>query len=191
MIIQFEILQAQADRILAVLPSLGFIYDLNNPDSEEQQKWKFLIDRTLAEWDNMVFNYERSLAIANEPNDTAALQAQRYEIVKDEILSDNERPWKADEDVKIGMVRLDASKRYVVVQDHKTQLGWKPSKVPALFVEKPLPSTGQNYPNWKQPTGAQDAYALGAKVRHNNQNWESSYANNVWEPGVFGWTVIP
>ena len=47
------------------------------------------------------------------------------------------------------------------------------------------------YPSWVQPTGAHDAYALGAKVKHKNQNWVSGYAANVWEPGVFGWTVTP
>ncbi len=49
----------------------------------------------------------------------------------------------------------------------------------------------QGYPAWVQPTGAHDAYTLGFRVSHNNQNWENTGSNaNVWEPGVFGWTVI-
>lgn len=44
-------------------------------------------------------------------------------------------------------------------------------------------------PEWVQPTGAQDAYGLGAQVTHNGQVWTSTVANNVWEPGVFGWVV--
>jgi hypothetical protein len=48
----------------------------------------------------------------------------------------------------------------------------------------------QQYPNWVQPTGAQDAYALGARVTHNGFNWESTFNANVWEPGVFGWVQI-
>ena len=40
---------------------------------------------------------------------------------------------------------------------------------------------------WRQPTGAHDAYPLGAKVSHNGKNWESTVAANVWEPGVSGW----
>ena len=39
----------------------------------------------------------------------------------------------------------------------------------------------------KQPTGAQDAYAKGAKVSHNGKHWVSTADNNVWEPGVYGW----
>jgi hypothetical protein len=45
-------------------------------------------------------------------------------------------------------------------------------------------------PEWIQPTGAQDAYPLGARVTHNNQVWESTVDANVWEPGVFGWVVV-
>ena len=51
----------------------------------------------------------------------------------------------------------------------------------------PEPNT---YPAWIQPLGAQDAYQIGDRVAHNNLNWESTHANNVWEPGVFGWTQI-
>ena len=47
------------------------------------------------------------------------------------------------------------------------------------------------YPAWVQPTGAQDAYPLGARVTFNGQNWENTgSAANVWQPGVFGWVVI-
>jgi len=190
MIIQFEILDAQATRILEAISGLGWTPDPESTDSVDQQKWSYLISKSMAEWDNMVFLHERNVAIANEPNDSAALQAARYEPVKDFILSDNERPWKADEDVKIGMVRLEADKRYVVVQDHKTQVGWEPSKVPALYVEKPIPVEGELYPAWKQPLGTQDAYKLKDRVNHNKNNWESQYDNNVWEPGVFGWIII-
>lgn len=44
---------------------------------------------------------------------------------------------------------------------------------------------------WVQPTGAHDAYAQGAKVTHKGQTWQSTVAANSWEPGVYGWTVVP
>lgn len=47
------------------------------------------------------------------------------------------------------------------------------------------------YPAWVQPTGAHDAYALGAMVTFNGQNWRSTTPANVWQPGVFGWEVVP
>ena len=40
---------------------------------------------------------------------------------------------------------------------------------------------------WVQPTGAHDAYPLGATVTHNGKVWENLTPANVWEPGVSGW----
>lgn len=42
---------------------------------------------------------------------------------------------------------------------------------------------------WVQPTGAHDAYALGAVVSHNGKVWVSTVDSNVWEPGGYGWEV--
>ena len=43
---------------------------------------------------------------------------------------------------------------------------------------------------WVQPTGAHDAYQTNDRVTHNNKTWISTHANNVWEPGVFGWGEV-
>ena len=40
---------------------------------------------------------------------------------------------------------------------------------------------------WAQPTGAHDAYPLGAIVTHGGRVWENVTPANVWEPGVSGW----
>ena len=45
------------------------------------------------------------------------------------------------------------------------------------------------YP-WSQPLGATDAYKLGYKVSHKGKTWESTIANGVWEPGVYGWKEV-
>jgi hypothetical protein len=29
---------------------------------------------------------------------------------------------------------------------------------------------------------------MGAKVSHNGKHWISDVDNNVWEPGVYGWS---
>jgi len=100
------------------------------------------------------------------------------------------KPWIAGESLLLGWLRTHNGQTYLCVQSHTTQTGWEPPVVPALFILKPVPQPGQTYPDWVQPIGAQDAYALGDKVRHNNANWESQYAANVWEPGVFGWITI-
>lgn len=74
---------------------------------------------------------------------------------------------------------------YKCVQAHDSQEGWNPEAVPALWANVAEP--GEEWPEWVQPTGAQDAYAMGDKVSHNEKHWVSDYDNNVWEPGAFGW----
>lgn len=77
-------------------------------------------------------------------------------------------------------------KLYKCVQAHTTQADWTPDKTPALWVEVSL----DEFPEWKQPAGAHDAYAKGDKVKHNDKKWESTVDANVWEPGVHGWSEI-
>ena len=43
---------------------------------------------------------------------------------------------------------------------------------------------------WTQPTGAHDAYPLGAIVTHNGKTWQALTAFCVWEPGVSGWREV-
>lgn len=44
---------------------------------------------------------------------------------------------------------------------------------------------------WVQPTGAHDAYRLGAEVTFGGKTWKNTGSDeNVWQPGVFGWVVI-
>lgn len=72
---------------------------------------------------------------------------------------------------------------YRCVQAHTSQADWTPDATPALWVIV----TVEEWPEWVQPTGAQDAYAKDSKVTHNGKKWISSYDANVWEPGVYGW----
>lgn len=48
----------------------------------------------------------------------------------------------------------------------------------------------EEWPDWVQPTGAHDAYDLGAKVTHNGKKWTSDIKANTYEPGVYGWTEV-
>lgn len=73
---------------------------------------------------------------------------------------------------------------YKCVQAHTAQSDWTPDATPALWVIV----TVEEWPEWVQPTGAQDAYAKDAKVIHNGERWISNVDANVWEPGVYGWT---
>lgn len=75
---------------------------------------------------------------------------------------------------------------YKCVQAHISQSDWTPDVTPALWTQVSL----EEWPEWRQPTGAQDAYAKGDKVTHNDIHWTSDVDANVWEPGVYGWTQV-
>ncbi len=93
--------------------------------------------------------------------------------------------WRSGETYKAGdRVRHDGV-LYECVQGHTSQSDWTPDITKALWKAVAEPGT---IPEWVQPTGAQDAYNTGDKVRHNGNVWVSTVDNNVWEPGVYGWT---
>ena len=75
---------------------------------------------------------------------------------------------------------------YRCVQAHTSQEGWEPPNVPALWTVVSI----DEWPEWVQPTGAQDAYSKGDKVSHNSKHWVSDVDSNVWEPGVYGWQEV-
>ena len=77
---------------------------------------------------------------------------------------------------------------YRCVQAHTSQADWTPDATPALWTVVSL----DEWPEWVQPTGAQDAYAKGDKVSHNEKHWISEVDGNVWEPGIYGnlWSEV-
>lgn len=63
--------------------------------------------------------------------------------------------------------------------------GWEPD------VEVVEPDDPDKVPEWIQPQpGITESYSAGDVVMHNGRKWMSSINNNVWEPGVYGWTEI-
>ncbi len=75
---------------------------------------------------------------------------------------------------------------YKCLQDHTSQADWTPDKAVSLWVEVADPSI--EWPEWKRPSGAHDAYNTGDKVSYNDKHWISDIDANVYEPGVYGWS---
>lgn len=75
---------------------------------------------------------------------------------------------------------------YKCVQAHTSQSDWTPDVTPALWTEVSI----DEFPEWKQPTGAQDAYRIGDKVSHLEKHWISAIDYNVYEPSIYGWDEV-
>ena len=102
-------------------------------------------------------------------------------------------PWEPDVQYAIGNLRVypeqgEEKKLYKCVQAHKSQTDWTPDKTPALWSLAGDPA--EEWPEWSQPIGAQDAYMAGDKVSHNGKHWISNIDNNVWEPSIYGWELV-
>ena len=95
--------------------------------------------------------------------------------------------WAENVSYKSGNIRAyKDGKLYRCLSDHTSQSDWTPDVSVSLWT--PIADPNEEWPAWSQPVGAHDAYSLGAKVSHNKQKWVSDVANNVWEPGVYGWS---
>lgn len=100
--------------------------------------------------------------------------------------------WMSETSYTAGIRVRYAGKLYRCEQAHTSQTGWEPPNVPALWTEVANPG---EIPVWKQPTGAQDAYSKGDKVRYPDEQgdvYESTIDGNIWSPEAYpaGWRKI-
>ena len=83
-------------------------------------------------------------------------------------------------------------KLYRCVQAHTAQTDWTPDQTPALWTEVAKPG---EIPVWRQPTGAQDAYMTGDKVRYPDAEgpvYLSLMDYNIYSPEAYpqGWRQL-
>ena len=81
-----------------------------------------------------------------------------------------------------------AESLYKCVQAHISQSDWTPDVTPALWVVVSL----DEFPEWVQPAGSQDAYNTGDKVTYNGKHYVSTIDGNVWSPEAYpqGWEEV-
>lgn len=94
--------------------------------------------------------------------------------------------WRAGVDYTTGQRVLHGGTLYKVLQGHTSQSDWTPDVAPSLFAKVLIPDP-ETIPKWEQPEST-NPYMQGDKVTHNGKTWISDIDNNVWEPGVYGWT---
>lgn len=95
--------------------------------------------------------------------------------------------YEFDQDYVEGYVFRHQGKLYKVIQPHRSQENWIPSELPALYLNL-MPENV--IPEWMQPTGAHDSYAIGDKVIFNGLVYESIIDSNTWAPDVHGWKLV-
>lgn len=96
--------------------------------------------------------------------------------------------WKEGESYTAGMRVRYNEVLYSVLMDHTSQADWTPVAAPSLFAKVLIPDENV-IPEWEQPDST-NPYMAGDKVTHNGKTWVSDLDNNVWEPGVYGWTEV-
>lgn len=81
-------------------------------------------------------------------------------------------------------------KFYKVLQDHTSQADWAPESASSLYVEISDPNI--EWPDFKQPNGAHDAYMKDDKVTYNGKHYISLIDNNTWSPDDYqqGWELV-
>ena len=94
--------------------------------------------------------------------------------------------WKAGTDYDVGYRLVYDKVLYKVLQAHTSQEDWTPDITPSLYAKVIIPDA-DTIPEWEQPDST-NPYMTGNKVTHKGKTWVSDVDNNVWEPGVYGWT---
>ena len=94
--------------------------------------------------------------------------------------------WAADTAYPAGHKVQHGGKLWRCLQSHTSQEGWEPENAPSLWAKVLIPNPDV-IPEWEQPDST-NPYMAGDKVAHSGKTWESTIDNNVWEPGVYGWT---
>lgn len=72
---------------------------------------------------------------------------------------------------------------YKVLQDHKSQADWTPDTAVSLFVSISDPAV--EWLEFKQPTGAHDAYMAGDKITFDGERYICKTDNTVHSPDAY------
>ena len=94
--------------------------------------------------------------------------------------------WAADTAYPAGHKVQRGGKLWRCLQAHTAQTSWEPENAPSLWAKVLIPNPDV-IPEWEQPDST-NPYMAGDKVAHNGKTWVSAVDNNVWEPGVYGWS---
>ena len=96
--------------------------------------------------------------------------------------------WSASGSYQVGDKISYLQVPYRCLTAHQAQEAWNPVDATSLWARILIPDPG-TIPEWEQPSST-NPYMKGDKVTHNGKTWVSDIDNNVWEPGVYGWSEV-
>ena len=78
---------------------------------------------------------------------------------------------------------------YKCLTGHTAQESWAPDVSPSLWVR--IDDPAEEWPQWRQPQGSEDAYGLGGRRSATTGNTGRRTRTATYgEPGVYGWTEV-
>ena len=110
-------------------------------------------------------------------------EVQEFSLVMPEFIAGNEYKNKAVVNYKGNLYRAIQAVPTSVTQTYT------PDQANTYWKRIGNPNEEGIYP-WSQPYGATDCYQIGDKVTYNGKTYESTIANNVWAPDVYGWKEV-
>lgn len=136
---------------------------------------------------------------ATEPSYDAMIQAVKTMLAEDVAqLSDEDAlavaalypAWIEQEGkaVAVGERYWYDERLWKVIQAHTVQSDWTPDTAVSLYVEVSV----AEWPEWRQPTGAHDAYNTGDKVTYEGHHYICTIDGNIWCPVDYpiGWDLV-
>ena len=130
--------------------------------------------------------------------ETIVLSKDLSKEQQDNILNQY-KPYQVEKDYEENEKFTYKGKVYEVIHAHRSQTTWLPESTPALYTEylnveikNEDGSTTEVVAEFRQPTGAHDAYNKGDKVLFNGKVYKSKIDANTFSPEQFadGWEEV-
>lgn len=142
----------------------------------------------------VIYSYNNGAVMVRQPHERTIYPPEQtpalFSFWRDNTSA--ELAWMDGENVEEGWKRIFGGKTYECLRTHQTQSDWTPTATLGVMW-KELPSEVISV--WKQPTGAHDAYRIGAKVHFptiNDPVYESLIDYNTYSPTAYpaGWRKL-
>lgn len=153
-----------------------------------------VMDEQLVE-DTTVYDYLHKNKMVSEQSQTIQRIQQRTMLL---TLSDEEAyavrylygEYSVGVDYKTGDRFIFEDKFYKVNQDHTSSSEWRPDNSFSLYTE--IPDPAEEWPEFKKPQGAHDAYTKGDKITFEGKHYVSKADNNIYSPKEYpdNWELV-